>query len=618
MNRRLTSALAAVTIALTGLAGLAATSAAADVAPLAIDLAGMWRFQPGDDLAWAAADFDDSDWAEVAAPASYAETAQDDPAWAWYRLAIDVPASAKGMPLALDLGPIDDTDETFFNGQMIGKTGTFPPEYSSHWEYPRVYAVPSDIVRWGETNIIAVRVHNGGNAGWDGAGGIFRGPLGLNARRHQASLDLDILPLPTTSAATDFVIASLNAQAMAVAAGDIPSYLATLADEFFHDGHDKTRRQTTLEDWMSRGEGLVLTDVDLQVSVLADGTIVADVIRSWTANNGSDLGRLALADWEVLHFDPSNGQEVGNHSRYYQDGLWSEVEDHWTDFQVFLPEEYQARPSIEMPVVYLLHGANGGPREWEWRYAMPYDRLHDRYDAMFATEGFDPMIVVSVDAGRAGVYDGTWSEMFATEIVPTIDGSLRTIEDRSGRGLTGFSMGGAGVYINGFGHDDLFGSIASHAAFAPTFALQTMAEQSPDWLSSFAFYMDSGADDSFRGGEFVRAMSAELTAKFVPHEASVPPGGHDAFFVAPALERSFCSHAHAFRGEPFSACAVVPEPETAAADPAPVPTPEQQPNESPVSDPAADSLPATGGGLTFLGLLTVGSAALARRRQRTA
>lgn len=606
LRRSLMLVLAALLVASLVPAALASTPAE----PFALDLAGTWRFTVGDDPSWAEPEYDDSGWEEVHAPASFGEIGHGDHSrdYAWYRRTVDLPEDAAGTPLLLALGPVDDVDETYLNGTLIGATGSFPPAYDSVWEYPRIYPIPPEAVRWGGTNTIAIRIYNGGPAGWDGGGGLFLGPLGLNSRAHQRVADLGIATTPASPAQTELATSTLAEQATAIAAGDLDAYADTLGEGFLHDGHTAARRLAVLGEWLTRGDGLALTDADVEVAVAPDGTLIADVVRTWTAHNGADLGRLAQTRWEPLHLDPADGREVGNRSRYFEDGLWSEVDDRWWDYQVWLPPQYLDEPTRRFPTVYLLHGANGGPREWEWRVAMPYDRIDHRYERMFATDGYEPTIVVSVDAGSGNFDDGddsAWSTVFATELVPNVDDALRTVADRSGRGLTGFSMGGAGVYINGFRHDELFGSLASHAAFAPTSGMNTMAMQTPEWLARFAYYMDSGADDAFRGGEFVRLMSAELTAKLVEHEARVVPGGHDPEYLAPALDGSFCSHSRFFRQEPFEDCAEVPGPSPAAEETDPAPTAEPQPQPG--------SLPATGGGLALAAAAVLGALAVGRR-----
>ncbi|MEM8680522.1 MAG: beta galactosidase jelly roll domain-containing protein, partial [Planctomycetota bacterium] len=136
-----------------------------------------WRFQTGDDPTWAQPEHDDSDWKPIKVGMDWeSQAAPDYNGFAWYRLHLDIPADVS-LPqgtLRLQLGAIDDVDETWFNGEQIGATGSFPPDYGSSWSAARNYLVPERLVRPGEDNVIAVRVYDG-----DGRGGMVDGPYEL-------------------------------------------------------------------------------------------------------------------------------------------------------------------------------------------------------------------------------------------------------------------------------------------------------------------------------------------------------------------------------------------------------------------------------------------------------
>src|SRR5690606_26094622 len=56
-------------------------------------------------------------------------------------------------------------DQTFFNGQLVGEMGAFPPAaYASATHRKREYKVPASLVKPGELNTIAIRVYDGGGA----------------------------------------------------------------------------------------------------------------------------------------------------------------------------------------------------------------------------------------------------------------------------------------------------------------------------------------------------------------------------------------------------------------------------------------------------------------------
>ncbi len=103
--------------------------------------------------------------------------------FAWYRCFVHVPEAWKGLPLRLELGSIDDCDETFVNGAKVGATGALPPAYRGLSGVARGYAVAPEQVRPGAYNLIAVRVYDGG-----GGGGIAGGTPRLSCARGSLGL----------------------------------------------------------------------------------------------------------------------------------------------------------------------------------------------------------------------------------------------------------------------------------------------------------------------------------------------------------------------------------------------------------------------------------------------
>jgi len=156
------------------LALLAGTLHAGD----SVDLSSGWRFRAGDDAAWSAAEFDDSEWAAIEVGKNWEEQGYAElDGYAWYRLRVSIPGDLREhddfnltQTLIMELGQIDDVDETWLNGERIGGTGVFPPEYATEWRRERAYPVAANLVRWGEENVIAVRVYDGTNGGgmWKG------------------------------------------------------------------------------------------------------------------------------------------------------------------------------------------------------------------------------------------------------------------------------------------------------------------------------------------------------------------------------------------------------------------------------------------------------------------
>ena len=149
------------------------------------NLDGQWRFRTdprevGEAQGWHSLDADEAGWRTLIVPGRWEPQGVTDPRpgkppkpkgrlpWtdydgvAWYRLRFVVPAAWAGQPMVLRLGSVDDRDRTFLNGRLVGATGR-GLEHPSHVH--RVYHVPADVVRFGQANVLAVRVFDGGGPG---------------------------------------------------------------------------------------------------------------------------------------------------------------------------------------------------------------------------------------------------------------------------------------------------------------------------------------------------------------------------------------------------------------------------------------------------------------------
>jgi hypothetical protein len=141
------------------------------------NLFGKWYFKLGDDRKWAAENVNDSDWEEVVVPASW--ESQGFPhydGFAWYRKSFKLPDNFLSEDILIILGKIDDMDEVFINGRLIGSTGRIDRKWASDNEYNkyRTYTVPDGLLKAGKYNTIAVRVFDQGEVG-----GIYEGPVTL-------------------------------------------------------------------------------------------------------------------------------------------------------------------------------------------------------------------------------------------------------------------------------------------------------------------------------------------------------------------------------------------------------------------------------------------------------
>lgn len=142
---------------------------------LMIDLKGKWKFSIGDDMRWAQPSFNTSPWETIYAPSSWENQGfYGYNGYAWYRKNFYCPTKWYGNTLVLRLGNIDDVDEVYLNGTLIGKTGSFPPDYATAYNFDRNYTIPTSCLHFGGDNVIAVRIYDG-----ELEGGLLRGELGI-------------------------------------------------------------------------------------------------------------------------------------------------------------------------------------------------------------------------------------------------------------------------------------------------------------------------------------------------------------------------------------------------------------------------------------------------------
>ncbi len=128
---------------------------------------GEWKFKEGDNMLWKNPDLNDNSWQTVQLPSTWEKSSDytKDYVYGWYRRELIIPADLKGKDIYINVGKIDDADETFFNGVKVGGMGSFPPEYTTAWDQLRYYKVPHKIIHYGKKNSIAVRVFDGIQSG---------------------------------------------------------------------------------------------------------------------------------------------------------------------------------------------------------------------------------------------------------------------------------------------------------------------------------------------------------------------------------------------------------------------------------------------------------------------
>jgi len=131
-------------------------------------------------------------------------------------------------------------------------------------------------------------------------------------------------------------------------------------------------------------------------------------------------------------------------------------------YNLWLPPQYAAEPQRRFPVIYFLHGRGGNESSHLGAFKLLAEAV--------AAGTVPPAIYVHAMAGRNSGYvdapDGSvmGETVVIKELIPHIDATYRTIAERRGRAVQGFSKGGQGALLYAFKFPELFSSVIGYAA----------------------------------------------------------------------------------------------------------------------------------------------------------
>ncbi|HCN85204.1 MAG TPA: XynC protein [Sphingobacteriaceae bacterium] len=210
---------------------------------------------------------------------------------------------------------------------------------------------------------------------------------------------------------------------------------------------------------------------------------------------------------------------------------------------VITPDNYSK--DKQYPVIYLLHGASGKNPYADWISKAPnIAALTDTYN----------LIIVCPDGNPTSWYfdsveDPTskYETYVSGELVKFIDTHYNTRKDRSGRAITGLSMGGHGALYLAFKHQDVYGAAGSMSGgvdirpFTDRWdiakRLGTFAQHPERWEQntvvnmvplvtpgSLALIIDCGESDFFL--KVNQDFHQKLLAAKINHDFTTRPGGH--------------------------------------------------------------------------------------------
>ena len=209
--------------------------------------------------------------------------------------------------------------------------------------------------------------------------------------------------------------------------------------------------------------------------------------------------------------------------------------------------------SARFPVIYLLHGHGGD--EYNWIHVKPeLPQMADR----------DGIIVVCPDGENSWYWDSPINpamryETFVSQELPDyVDQHYPTIADRTGRAITGLSMGGHGAMWISIRHSDRFGASGATSGgvdirpFPENWnmkdALGEYEANAKCWEEHSVIYLiengtyndgqkilfDCGINDFFL--EVNRNLHKVMIEKNIPHDYIERPGAHNADYWSNSLD----------------------------------------------------------------------------------
>lgn len=200
---------------------------------------------------------------------------------------------------------------------------------------------------------------------------------------------------------------------------------------------------------------------------------------------------------------------------------------------IYTPPAYDARRG-RYPVLYLQHGAGEDERGWSSQ-----GRLGFIMDNLLAAGRIRPMLVAMMngyasrpgEAEQRGVPRGfaAWEEVLTTELVPLVDRTYRTRQDREHRALAGLSMGAMQALQVGLKRHDLFASVLAFSppprgAFDVRSAYDGVFADAPRFNRRTRLLWLSAGEAEAPFAEAVRTTSAALTRAGIHHESYLSPG----------------------------------------------------------------------------------------------
>ena len=180
------------------------------------------------------------------------------------------------------------------------------------------------------------------------------------------------------------------------------------------------------------------------------------------------------SNWESSGIEIPEGPE-GDYYRFNKDIPHGQVRSlyYWSDINgmerhcnVYVPAEYEANTEKKYPVLYLLHGWGEDENGWSNQ-----GHMANIMDGLIHAGKAVPMIVVmdcgdiktNSDVRKASTNDVT--QIYINDLMPYIEKTFRTKNDRQNRAMAGLSRGGFQTTMTVFANLDKFAWMGTFSGF---------------------------------------------------------------------------------------------------------------------------------------------------------
>jgi len=249
---------------------------------------------------------------------------------------------------------------------------------------------------------------------------------------------------------------------------------------------------------------------------------------------------------------------------------------------VLLPPGYDAHDAKgkRYPILYFLHGLGDDEQTLIKGGGLSviddFREQHKVGDFLIVTPEARASFYVNSADGKV-----RYSDFFLEEFIPAIESKYRVQRERSGRAITGISMGGYGALRFAFAHPELFSAVSAESAALMTESAEELnaglragtpkakmlgtifgtpidaahwkendplllAKKNQAAIRRLAIYFNCGDHDDYNFEIGATKLHQELLAEGVKHEFHLYPGDHSAGYFLSHLAEVFQFHTQAF------------------------------------------------------------------------